>query len=101
MVIPLAPLFTIEAYVPPPSMVIDFEMVTVPNAPVSRTLMMPPVLVLPYAPKNVLHGVLYEQLSMSSPSPETQVCVDCGYALAAASRRTKRYESRVRMTFLL
>ena len=61
--------------VPPPSMVIDFVIVTAPKPPGSRTLISPPAAVLEIAPANVLHGAVRLHGFASSPTPDTQVRV--------------------------
>src|SRR6266540_6847695 len=70
------------------SMVIDLVMVTAPNPPGSRQLMMPPVAVFEIAPAKVLHGAVRLHGLASSPTPETQVRVAWACAGAAASRMT-------------
>src|SRR3954451_9363778 len=66
--------------VPVQSMVIDFVIVTAPNPPGSRQLMMPGLAVFEIAPANVLHGAVRLQGLASSPTPETQVRVACAEA---------------------
>src|SRR5215213_400699 len=67
-----------------PSIVMDLLMVTVPNAPGSRTLISPPAAVLRMAPANVLQGAVRLQGSASLPTPDTQVRVACPQAAGPA-----------------
>src|SRR6266540_3503384 len=62
------------------SMVIDLVMVTEPNPPGSRQLMIPLVAVFEIAPAKVLHGAVRLHGLTSSPTPETQVRVACACA---------------------
>src|SRR5438105_8164591 len=65
---------------------IDLVMVTAPNPPGSRQLMMPGLAVFEIAPAKVLQGAVRLQGLASSPTPETQVRVACACAGAAWSR---------------
>src|SRR5687768_13832427 len=77
IIIPFVPLDKMEPITPPPSMVIDFEIVTAPKPPGSRILISPPAAVLTIAPASVLQGAVRLQGFTSSPTPETQVRVAC------------------------
>src|SRR2546421_12146683 len=76
-------------------MVIDLVMVTAPNPPGSRQLMMPGLAVLEIAPAKVLHGAVRLHGLTSSPTPETQVRVACAWAsvvmLTSNRARTKTF----------
>src|SRR5712691_7205129 len=71
---PINPVVT-PAKVAVQSMVIDLVMVTAPNPPGSRQLMIPFAAVFEIAPANVLHGSVRPHGLASSPTPETQVRV--------------------------
>lgn len=73
MLMPLVPLFRIDANTSWQSMVIDLVMVTAPKPPGSRQLISPLSAVLEMAPAKVLHGAVRLQGLASSPTPETQV----------------------------
>src|SRR5438477_9867996 len=64
-------------------MVIDLVIVTAPNPPGSRQLMMPGLAVFEIAPANVLHGAVRLHGLTSSPTPETQVRGACALASVA------------------
>src|SRR6266498_3336009 len=66
--------------VPVQSIWIAFVIVTAPNPPGSRQLMMPGLAVLEIAPAKVLHGAVRLQGLTSSPTPETHVRVACACA---------------------
>ena len=66
--------------VPVQSMVMSFVIVTAPNPPGSRQLMMPGLAVFEIAPAKVLHGAVRLHGSASLPTPETQVRVACACA---------------------
>src|SRR2546421_5585688 len=66
--------------VPVQSIMISFVIVTAPNPPGSRQLMMPGLAVLEIAPAKVLHGAVRLHGLTSSPTPETQVRVACAWA---------------------
>src|SRR2546423_793584 len=72
--------------VPVQSMVIDFVIVTAPNPPGSRQLMMPGLAVFEMAPANVLHGAVRLHGLASSPTPETHVRVAWALAMLATIR---------------
>src|SRR3954451_6721932 len=80
--------------VPVQSMVIDFVIVTAPNPPGSRQLMMPGLAVFEIAPANVLHGAVRLQGLASSPTPETQVRVACACASDANPATIKIIRTR-------
>ncbi len=65
---------------PPPSIVIEWPMLMVPNPPGSITSISPPTAVREYAPGNVLHGAVRLQGFASSPRPDTHVRVACACA---------------------
>src|SRR6266550_6259878 len=69
--------------VPVQSIMIDFVIVTAPNPPGSRQLMMPGLAVFEIAPANVLHGAVRLHGLTSSPTPDTQVRVACACAIDA------------------
>src|SRR5437763_6314085 len=71
-------------------MVIDFVIVTAPNPPGSRQLMMPGLAVFEIAPANVLQGAVRLHGLASSPTPETQVRVACAWASAQQAKRSTR-----------
>src|SRR5437764_11631604 len=77
---PLVPAARIEANVPPPSIVIDLVIVTVPKPPGSMQSISPPSAVFEIAPANVLHGAVRLQGLTSSPTPDTHVRVACAWA---------------------
>src|SRR5215813_340973 len=86
------------------SMVIDLVMVTAPNPPESRQLMMPLTAVLEIAPANVLHGAVRLHGLASSPTPETQVrvawaCAGSELSKGTHSRLMAASSSEVLMTF--
>src|SRR5580704_7235972 len=64
-----------EATPPPPSMVIDLVMVTVPKPPGSNASISPPAAVFAMAPAKVMHGDVRLHGLLSSPTPDTQVRV--------------------------
>src|SRR5262249_290258 len=78
--IALVPAARMPPNVPVQSMVIDLVIVTAPNPPGSRQLMMPPATVFEMAPGKVLHGAVRLHGFTSSPTPETQVRVACACA---------------------
>src|ERR1041385_1576406 len=67
--------------VPVQSIWIDFVIVTAPNPPGSRQLMMPGLAVFEIAPAKVLHGAVRLHGLASSPTPDTHVRV--AWALAS------------------
>src|SRR6266511_5734987 len=69
--------------VPVQSIWISFVIVTAPNPPGSRQLMMPGLAVFEIAPAKVLQGAVRLQGLPSSPRPETQVRVACAWAMDA------------------
>src|SRR5437763_7129891 len=60
---------------PVQSIMIDFVIVTAPNPPESRQLMMPGLAVFEIAPANVLQGAVRLHGLASSPTPDTHVRV--------------------------
>src|SRR5437763_1244722 len=72
--------------VPVQSIMIDLVMVTAPNPPGSRQLMMPGLAVFEIAPAKVLQGAVRLHGLASSPTPETQVRVACACASEAKPR---------------
>src|SRR5438067_10324413 len=72
---PLVPAASIDANVPPPSIVIDLVIVTVPKPPGSMASISPLSAVFEIAPANVLHGAVRLHGLTSSPTPDTQVRV--------------------------
>src|SRR5437016_5404136 len=76
----LNPAASIEAKVPPPSIVIDLVIVTAPKPPGSMQSISPPSAVFDIAPAKVLHGAVRLQGLASSPTPDTQVRVACAWA---------------------
>src|SRR6266508_4347438 len=88
------------------SMVIDLVMVTAPNPPGSRQLMMPPVAVFEIAPAKVLQGAVRLHGLASSPTPETQVrvawaCAGPELSIGTQTKPTAASSSEVLMSFLL
>src|ERR1041384_7476565 len=83
---PFVPAAKMEAKVPPPSIVIDFVIVTVPKPPGSMQSISPPSAVFEIAPAKVLQGAVRLQGLASSPTPETHVRVACAWAAAAKAR---------------
>src|SRR5215510_16546647 len=86
------------------SMVIDLVMVTAPNPPGSRQLMMPLTAVLEIAPAKVLQGAVRLHGLASSPTPETQVrvawaCAGSELRKGTHSRLMAASSSEVLMTF--
>src|SRR5213596_3612789 len=79
--------------VPVQSIWIDLVMVTAPNPPGSRQLMMPGLAVLEIAPANVLHGAVRLHGSASLPTPDTHVRVACALAMPATIRVTKHTDN--------
>src|SRR5262249_41744503 len=75
MLMALVPAAKTPAKVSEQSIVIDLVMVTAPNPPGSRQLMMPLAAVLEIAPAKVLHGTVRLHGLASSPTPDTQVRV--------------------------
>ena len=73
MPLELLPTPAIPANDPPPSMVRDLSIITMPKPPGSRTSISPPGLVFELAPAKVLHGLVRLQGLASSPTAETQV----------------------------
>src|SRR5438105_11306750 len=69
-------------------MVIDLVIVTAPNPPGSRQLMMPGLAVLEIAPAKVLHGAVRLHGLTSSPTPETHVRVACALAKSTYTRES-------------
>src|SRR5438477_4042978 len=85
---PVVPDARIEAKVPPPSMVIDFVIVTAPKPPGSIQSISPPSAVFEIAPAKVLQGAVRLHGLTSSPTPETQVRVACAWAMDANASMT-------------
>src|SRR6516162_8978719 len=79
---------TLATCPPPPSIVSDFVMVSVPKPPGSRASISPPGAVFEIAPANVLQGAVRLQGLTSSPTPETQVRLACAWA-ALDNRKIK------------
>src|SRR5262249_1173429 len=77
MVMPTCPECRIKPYAAGHSMVIDFEMTSVPNEPESRQSTSPPTMAFCNAPLNVRQGAVRLQGLTSSPTPETQVRWTC------------------------
>src|SRR5262245_47138877 len=94
--IPLVPLTRIEARFPPPSMVIDFVIVTAPYPPGSSASISPPAAVFEIAPAKVLHGAVRLQGFASSPTPDTHVLVAC--ALAAEPQIVQMASAATKLT---
>src|SRR6266511_3066557 len=69
--------------VPVQSIWISFVIVTAPNPPGSRQLMMPGLAVFEIAPAKVLQGAVRLQGLTSSPTPDTHVRVACAWAMDA------------------
>src|SRR2546423_1897416 len=87
---PLVPAASMEANVPPPSMVIDFVMVTAPKPPGSTQSISPPSAVFEMAPAKVLQGAVRLQGFASSPTPDTHALVACAGAADAQARVATR-----------
>ena len=75
-----------EPSTPPPSMVVDLVMVTVPKPSGSSTEMTPAAAVLLIAPAKVLQGAVRQHGLASSPTPMAQVRIACACAPAASPR---------------
>src|SRR5438105_14489907 len=71
-------------------MVIDLVIVTAPNPPGSRQLMMPGLAVLEIAPAKVLHGAVRLHGLTSSPTPETHVRVAWAFATTVIAIESKK-----------
>src|ERR1043166_5851034 len=79
--------------VPVQSMVISLVIVTAPNPPGSRQLMMPGLAVFEIAPANVLQGAVRLHGLASSPTPETHVRVAWALAMLATIRTARDSKS--------
>src|SRR4051794_41112745 len=92
MMTPCTPEESTLPSVPVQSIVIDFVIVTAPNPPGSRQLMMPGLAVFEIAPANVLQGAVRLQGFASSPTPETHVRVAwaCARVVMPTVKRDKR-----------
>lgn len=75
-----------EPSTPPPSMVVDLVMVTVPKPSGSSTEMTPAAAVLLIAPAKALQGAVRQHGLASSPTPTTQVRIARACAPAASPR---------------
>src|SRR5215204_1583817 len=73
MVMPSNPGARTPPNTPPQSIVTDLVMLTAPNPPGARQLMMPLATVLVRAPAKLLHGAARLHGLPSSPAPDTQV----------------------------
>src|SRR5947209_3469967 len=90
---PVVPAASMEANVPPPSMVMDLVMVTAPKPPGSMQSISPPSAVFEMAPAKVLQGAVRLQGFASSPTPDTHVLVACACAADAQARVMTRKDS--------
>src|SRR5438270_361360 len=98
---PLVPAASMEANVPPPSMVIDLVMVTVPKPPGSMQSISPPSAVFEMAPAKVLQGAVRLHGLASSPTPDTHVLVACAWAADAQARVNARNANAFRVKRIL
>src|SRR4029077_18932575 len=102
---PLVPATSTPAVPISQEMVIDLVMVTAPKPRGSRQLISPLGAVFEMAPAKVLHGAVRLHGLASSPTPETQVRVDCATAGVAtkskAGNRNKLNKASNRAAILI
>src|ERR1051325_6017145 len=101
MMTPLDPAeASMEPTMPPPSMVIDFVIVTMPKPAGSRTDISPPAAVLEIAPAKVLQGAVRLQGFTSSPTPDTHVLVACACAIELKRKHTANTASAFNISLI-
>src|SRR5258707_1290870 len=99
--IPFVPAARTDAtWPPPPSIVMDFVIVTAPKPPGSKTLISPPVAVLEIAPAKVLQGAVRLHGSASLPVPETHVRLAWALADCTANAKDAAASAITRNMFL-
>src|SRR5687767_15294402 len=79
----------------------DLVIVTAPYPPGSRTLISPSFAVFEIAPAKVLHGAVRLHGFTSSPTPDTQVRIDCAVAGAAQNEAAANAARPVAVTRLI
>src|SRR5713226_9287934 len=91
---PLVPATSTDAtWPPPPSIVMDFVIVTAPKPPGSKTEISPPAAVFEIAPAKVLQGAVRLQGLASSPTPP-DTHVRGAWALAGCTAKARDAAAR-------